>query len=58
MADDVEQLIARLHLASPVVFGWSFGSFVAQSHMTRHGSASAYVPDGYGRGAGSAARGR
>ena len=43
MADDVEQLIARLHLASPVVFGWSFGSFVAQSHMTRHGSASAYV---------------
>ena len=23
--------------------GWSFGSFVAQSHMVRHGSASAYV---------------
>jgi pimeloyl-ACP methyl ester carboxylesterase len=43
MADDVEQLIARLELRSPVVFGWSFGSFVAQSHMARHGSASAYV---------------
>ena len=43
MADDVEQLIARLRLPSPVVFGWSFGSFVAQSHMARHGSASAYV---------------
>ena len=23
--------------------GWSFGSFVTQSHMVRHGTASAYV---------------
>ena len=43
MADDVEQLIARLALERPVVMGWSFGSFVAQSHMARHGSAAAYV---------------
>lgn len=43
MADDVEQVIRRLELERPVVIGWSFGSFVAQSHMARHGSASAYV---------------
>ena len=43
MADDVEGLIVRLALDRPVVIGWSFGSFVAQSHMARHGSAAAYV---------------
>ena len=43
MADDVEELIARLELERPVVMGWSFGSFVAQSHMARHGTAAAYV---------------
>ena len=43
MADDVEALIDGLALERPVVFGWSFGSFVAQSHMARHGTASAYV---------------
>ena len=43
MADDVEQLVQRLGLEQPVVMGWSFGSFVAQSHMARHGSAAAYV---------------
>jgi pimeloyl-ACP methyl ester carboxylesterase len=43
MADDVEELMHRLELEHPVVIGWSFGSFVAQSHMARHGSASAYV---------------
>ncbi len=43
MADDVEELIRRLDLARPVVLGWSFGSFVAQAHMVRHGSADAYV---------------
>jgi len=43
MADDVEELIRRLGLDQPVVMGWSFGSFVAQSHMARHGSAAAYV---------------
>jgi proline iminopeptidase len=43
MADDVEELIRRLDLGRPVVLGWSFGSFVAQSHMARHGTASAYV---------------
>jgi len=43
MADDVESLIGALGLERPVVFGWSFGSFVAQSHMVRHGSAAAYV---------------
>ena len=43
MADDVEALIRGLDLADPVVIGWSFGSFVAQSHMVRHGTAAAYV---------------
>jgi pimeloyl-ACP methyl ester carboxylesterase len=43
MADDVEALIGALDLVDPVVIGWSFGSFVAQSHMARHDSASAYV---------------
>jgi pimeloyl-ACP methyl ester carboxylesterase len=43
MADDVEALIAALALDDVVVVGWSFGSFVAQSHMVRHGSAAAYV---------------
>jgi len=43
MADDVEALIGALALDDVVVVGWSFGSFVAQSHMVRHGSAAAYV---------------
>jgi proline iminopeptidase len=43
MADDVEALIKALELERPAVLGWSFGSFVAQSHMVRHGSAAAYV---------------
>jgi len=43
LADDVEALIGALSLDDVVVIGWSFGSFVAQSHMVRHGSASAYV---------------
>jgi pimeloyl-ACP methyl ester carboxylesterase len=43
MADDVEALIGALALQDAVVIGWSFGSFVAQSHMVRHGTASAYV---------------
>jgi pimeloyl-ACP methyl ester carboxylesterase len=43
MADDVEQIVRRLGLEQPVVMGWSFGSFVVQSHMARHGSAAAYV---------------
>lgn len=43
MADDVEQLLRELELREPVVMGWSFGSFVAQGHMARHGSASGYV---------------
>lgn len=43
MADDVEALISALALANVVVMGWSFGSFVTQSHMARHGSAAAYV---------------
>ena len=43
MADDVEALIGALGLEDVVVMGWSFGSFVAQSHMVRHGSAAAYV---------------
>jgi proline iminopeptidase len=43
MADDVEALIRALELEQPVVMGWSFGSFVAQSHMARHGSAAGYV---------------
>jgi proline iminopeptidase len=43
MADDVEALIDALGLENAVVLGWSFGSFVAQNHMVRHGSAAAYV---------------
>jgi len=43
MADDVEALIGALQLERPIVLGWSFGSFVAQAHMARHGSAEAYV---------------
>lgn len=43
MADDVQALIAALALEDAVVMGWSFGSFVAQSHMARHASAAAYV---------------
>jgi pimeloyl-ACP methyl ester carboxylesterase len=43
MADDVEALIGALALDDVVVIGWSFGSFVAQSHMARHATASAYV---------------
>ena len=43
MADDVEALVRGLGLEEPVVFGWSFGSFVAQSHMARHGTAAGYV---------------
>jgi proline iminopeptidase len=43
MADDVQALIDGLGLVDPVVLGWSFGSFVAQSHMARHGSAAGYV---------------
>jgi len=43
MADDIEALIGALGLEDAVVLGWSFGSFVTQSHMVRHGSASAYV---------------
>jgi proline iminopeptidase len=43
MADDVEALLTELGLERPVVMGWSFGSFVAQSHMARHGTAAAYV---------------
>jgi proline iminopeptidase len=43
MADDVEALCHALGLVEPVVMGWSFGTFVAQSHMARHGSARAYV---------------
>jgi proline iminopeptidase len=43
MADDVEALFDTLRLEDVVVIGWSFGTFVAQSHMVRHGSASAYV---------------
>ena len=43
MADDVESIINVLALESPVVAGWSFGSFVAQSHMVRHGTAAGYV---------------
>ena len=35
MADDVEELIRRLELDRPVVIGWSFGSFVVQSHIAR-----------------------
>lgn len=43
MADDVERLLRELELREPVVMGWSFGSFVAQSHMATHDSAAAYV---------------
>jgi pimeloyl-ACP methyl ester carboxylesterase len=43
LADDVEALIAVLRLERPVVLGWSFGSFVVQAHMARHGTAAAYV---------------
>jgi pimeloyl-ACP methyl ester carboxylesterase len=43
MADDVETVITALGLDSPVVAGWSFGTFVAQSHMVRHGTAAGYV---------------
>ncbi|HXY17617.1 MAG TPA: alpha/beta hydrolase [Gaiellaceae bacterium] len=43
MADDVEALIRVLGLERPVVIGQSFGSFVAQSHMVRHGSGDGYV---------------
>jgi proline iminopeptidase len=43
MADDVESVITSLELESSVVAGWSFGSFVAQSHMVRHGTAAGYV---------------
>jgi proline iminopeptidase len=43
MADDVQALVESVGLAEPVVIGWSFGSFVAQSHMARHGSAAGYV---------------
>ncbi len=43
MADDVEMLLGALDLVEPVVMGWSFGSFVAQSHMARHDSAAGYV---------------
>ena len=43
MADDVEALVLGLSLVDPVVIGWSFGSFVAQSHMARQGTAAGYV---------------
>jgi pimeloyl-ACP methyl ester carboxylesterase len=43
MADDVESLIRALALEEPVIAGWSFGSFVAQSHMVQDGSAAGYV---------------
>ena len=43
VADEVEALIGALELEDAVVFGWSFGSFVAQSQMVGHGSAAAYV---------------
>src|SRR4051812_37388785 len=43
MADDLEALLGALELERPVVLGWSFGTFVAQEHMVRHGSAAAYV---------------
>jgi pimeloyl-ACP methyl ester carboxylesterase len=43
MADDIQRLSEQLGLVAPVVMGWSFGSFVAQSHMARHGTAAAYV---------------
>ena len=43
MADDVEALFAALRLQAPVLLGHSFGSFVAQAHLARHGTAQAYV---------------
>ena len=43
MADDVEAVIQALALEDPFVIGWSFGSFVTQAHMVRHGTAAAYV---------------
>ena len=43
MADDVEALIKRLDLDKPIIYGWSFGSFVAQQHMASHGTADAYI---------------
>ena len=43
MADGAEDLVGALELESPVVMGWSFGSFVTQSHMARRGSAAAHV---------------
>ena len=43
MADDVEALVRELPLDDVVVLGWSFGSFVTQSHMARHGTPAAYV---------------
>jgi pimeloyl-ACP methyl ester carboxylesterase len=43
MADDVEELRRGLDLPDAVVMGWSFGTFVAQAHMIRHGSAAGYV---------------
>lgn len=43
MADDVERVIAALDLRDPIVLGWSFGSFVAQQHIVRHGTAAGYV---------------
>ncbi len=43
MADDIEALVDALGLQRVVVVGQSFGSFVAQSHMARHGTADGYV---------------
>jgi proline iminopeptidase len=43
MADDVQALIEAMGLDRPVVLGWSFGSFIAQAHMARHGTAAGYV---------------
>jgi pimeloyl-ACP methyl ester carboxylesterase len=43
LADDVEELFRVLRLERPVLVGWSFGSFVAQAHLARQGSAEAYV---------------
>ncbi len=43
MAADVEALITALQLVDPIIYGWSFGSFVAQQHMATYGTASAYI---------------
>jgi pimeloyl-ACP methyl ester carboxylesterase len=43
MADDVEAVIRELGLQRPIVMGHSFGSFVAQHHMAKYGSAAGYV---------------